>query len=152
VIKSDQFNRLSFEHIAVLYLILESPITNEGAWKAMIWPEIRRIYSPDLEPPNLPRNPGDCEILFQVFVGPKDDEGEEAFSFTVMTASRFTKDSDAQWGRGKLIVAAFEWPAVIQAVAELLAQCARPSWGEVVAELNKELIWDFDGYKPADSS
>jgi hypothetical protein len=37
-------------------------------------------------------------------------------------------------------------------VAELLAQCARPSWGEVVAELNKELIWDFDGYKPADAS
>jgi hypothetical protein len=37
-------------------------------------------------------------------------------------------------------------------VAELLAQCARPTWGEVVTELNKELIWDFDGYKPADAS
>jgi hypothetical protein len=118
----------------------------------MIWPEIRRIYSPDLEPPNLPKNPADCEILFQVFVGPKENEGEEAFSFTVITAGRFVKDAEAQWGRGKLIVAAFEWAAVIHAVAELLAQCARPTWGEVVTELNKELIWDFDGYKPADAS
>src|SRR5688572_32151486 len=59
----------------------------------MIWPEIRRISSPDLEPPNLPKNPADCEILFQLFVGPKDDEGEEAVSFTVMTAARLAKDS-----------------------------------------------------------
>ena len=70
----------------------------------------------------------------------------------MITAGRFVKDAEAQWGRGKLIVATFEWAAVIQAVAELLAQCARPTWGEVVTELNKELIWDFDGYKPADAS
>jgi len=119
--------------------------------KKMIYPEIRQIHSPDLEPPNLPQDPSDCEILFRMLIGPKDGEGEETFNFTVVTAARFAKGSEARWGRGKLIVAAFDWSAVAEAVAKLLAQCARPTWGEVVAELNKELLWEFDGYKPADA-
>ena len=117
----------------------------------MICPEIRRIYSPDLDPPNLPEDPNNCEIFFQVFIGPKDGEGEEAFNFEVVSAAHFAESSEAQWGRGKLIVAVFEWSAVVQAVAKLLAQCARPTWGEVVAELNKELRWEFDGQRPADA-
>jgi hypothetical protein len=117
----------------------------------VVCPEIRRIHSPDLEPPNLPEDPSDCEVLFQVVIGPKDGEGEEAFSFTVVTPARFAKASEARWGRGRLIVPMFEWAVVAQAIAKLLAQCACRTWGEVVAELNKELLWEFDGYKPADA-
>lgn len=117
----------------------------------MICPEIRRIHSPDLAPPDLPQDPSDCEIFFQVFIGPKDGDGEECFNFTVVTGARFARGSEARWGRGKLLVSVFEWSAVAQAIAKLLAQCARPSWGEVVAELNKELLWQFEGYKPADA-
>jgi hypothetical protein len=117
----------------------------------MIYPEIRRIHSPDLEPPHLPKDPSDCEILFQLVIGPKDGEGEEAFNFVVITPAHFARGSEARWGRGKLIVPAFEWSVLAQAIAKLLAQCARPTWGEVVAELNKELFWQFDGYKSADA-
>ena len=117
----------------------------------MICPEIRRIYSPDLDPPNLPEDPSNCEISFHAFIGARDGKGEEAFNFTVVSAARFAEALEAQWGRGKLIVATFEWSTVIQAVAKLLAQCARPTWGEVVAELDKELIWKFDRHEPADA-
>lgn len=117
----------------------------------MVYPEIRQIHSPDLEPPNLPADPSDCEICFQVVIGPRSGEGEEAFNFTVATAARFARASEAQWGRGKLIVPVFEWPVLAQGVAKLLARCARPTWGEVVAELNKELLWEFDGHKPVDA-
>ncbi len=117
----------------------------------MICPEIRHIRSPDLEPPNLPADPIDCAIVFHVLIGPMDGEGEEAFSFTVTTAARFTAATEARWGRGNLIVPIFDWAVVVQAVAQLLAHCARPTWGEVVAELNKELLWEFDGYKPTDA-
>jgi len=117
----------------------------------MICPEIRHIHSPDLDPPNLPADPSNCEISFQAFIGPKDGEGEEIFNFTVVTAARFAEASEAQWGRGKLILATFEWSAVVRAVAKLLAECARPTWGEVVAELNKELLWKSDGNKVGDA-
>ncbi|GEM_PF-830514 len=114
----------------------------------MIYPEIRNIHSPDLEPPNLPDDPGDCEISFEVFIGPKDGEGEEAFQFTVITPARLARRGEARWGRGKLILPFFEWAAVAQSVAKLLAQCGRPTWGEVTSELNKELLWEFDGRQP----
>jgi Immunity protein 8 len=114
----------------------------------MICPEIRHIYSPDLEPPDMPRDPSDCEIAFQAFIGPKEGEGEEAFTFTVVTSARLVRESEVRWGRGKLIVPEFEWSTVVQALAQLLANCARPSWNEVAEELNKELIWEFDGCKP----
>jgi len=110
----------------------------------MIYPEIRSIHSADLEPPNLPADPSDCEIFFQVIVGPKDGEGEEAFHFTVATPLSLARRPEAQWGRGKLIIPAFDWPGVVQAIAELFARCASPTWREVKAELNKELLSEFD--------
>lgn len=123
---------------------------SEGVCK-VICPQVRRIYSPDLDPPQLPDDPSDCEVFFRLFIGPTDGEGEEAFSFTVVTAARLSRGAEARWGRGKLIVPVFEWPMVAQAIAKLLAQSARPTWGEVVAELNKELVWEFDGHKPTDA-
>jgi hypothetical protein len=117
----------------------------------MIYPEIRHIHSPDLEPPNLPEDSSDCEISFQVIVGPKDGEEEEAFHFTVATPLSLARSPEAQWGRGKLIIPAFDWSAVAQAIAQLFARCACPTWREVKAELNKELLSDFDGPRPSDS-
>jgi hypothetical protein len=117
----------------------------------MIYPEIRRIHSPDLEPPNLPEDPSDCEILFQVIVGPKDEEGEETFHFVVVTPLHLAKSAEPQWGRGKLVVPMFDWAAVVQAIAMLFARCACPTWREVKIELNKELLSEFDGQKPIDS-
>lgn len=110
----------------------------------MVYPEIRHIHSPDLQPPNLPEDPLDCEIAFQAFIGPRDGEGEEAFNFSVVTPARLARSPMARWGRGILVIVTFEWTAVIQAVATLLASCARPTWKEVAVELNKELRWEFD--------
>jgi hypothetical protein len=117
----------------------------------MIYPEIRRIHSPDLEPPNLPEDPSDCEISFQVSVGPKDGEGEETFYFTVVTPLSLARNSEAEWGRGKLLVPMFDWAAVAQAIAKLFARCACPTWSEVKIELSKELLSEFAGHKPADA-
>jgi Immunity protein 8 len=110
----------------------------------MIYPEIRHIHSPDLDPPNLPADATNCEIRFNALIGPKDGDGQETFTFTVVTAGRVASAPEAQWGRGKLLLATFAWSSVVQAVAKLLAQAARPTWGETVAELNKELLWESD--------
>jgi hypothetical protein len=117
----------------------------------MIYPEIRNIHSPDLEPPNLPEDPTDCEVSFQVLVGPKDGEGEEVFNFTVVTPIRLAQSVEPQWGRGKLVVLKFDWQVVAQAIAKLFAHCGRPTWKEIVEELNRQLRSDLDGNKPADS-
>jgi hypothetical protein len=117
----------------------------------MIYPEIRLIHSPDLEPPQLPADPYDCEVYFQVVIGPAGAPGEERFGFTVVTPARLAHTLEASWGRGRLIIAAFDWQGVIQAVAKLLASAARPTWDEVAAELGRSLLWEFDQSADADA-
>lgn len=106
----------------------------------MIFPELRSIHSPDLEPPQLPPNPADCEVAFEAIIGPKGSPGEEAFRFLVVTPASFRRVPGATWGRGRLVVEAFDWQVVVTAVAELLFRCARPTWAEALAELTHELM------------
>jgi len=105
----------------------------------MIYPEIRDFVSPDLVPPELPPHPADCAVQFRAVIGPKDGAGAEAFTFTVVTPAYLARTLGHTWGRGYLIVDVFGWEIVVRAVAQLLAQCARPTWREVSAELNREL-------------
>lgn len=106
---------------------------------SLVHPEIRNIHSPDLEPPKLPDDPFDCEIRFNALIGARETTGEESFTFTVITPVRLAKSADPTWGRGRLIMPAFEWSAVAQALAALLAVSARPTWKEVTGELTREL-------------
>lgn len=115
----------------------------------MIQPELRHIASPDLEPPALPPDPADCAVVFQALIGPRDGEGAEAFTFTVVTAAHLARTLGHTWGRGYLIVDTFDWNIVVRAVAQLLAQCAASTWGEVTILLNRELVWDADRGEPA---
>jgi hypothetical protein len=114
----------------------------------MIYPEIRNIVSPDLEPPNLPDDPTDCEVAFQVLVGPKDGVEEEVFSFTVVTPVRLAQAVEPRWGHGRLVVLRFDWQLVAQAIAQLFANCGRETWGEVRAELSKQLLGGTNGEPP----
>ena len=105
----------------------------------MIQPELREITSQDLLPPALPPDPSDCAVQFRALIGPRDGEGSEAFGFTVVTPAQLARTLGHTWGRGYLIVEVFDWHIVVRAVAQLLAQCAAPTWDEALIELNKEL-------------
>jgi hypothetical protein len=105
----------------------------------MVSPELRHIVSPDLEPPALPAVPADCAVHFQAVIGPRGGEGAEAFAFIVATPAYLQRMPGPTWGRGHLIVPEFDWTVVVQAIAQLLARCARPTWDEVAAQLDREL-------------
>jgi hypothetical protein len=106
----------------------------------MIYPELRNIRSVDLEPPAMPDDPLECEVHFEITVGPKEQPDEESYTFSVVTAAFLARYPGAQWGRGKLIVPSFDWALVITAVAQLLAECTRPTWNESAAVLAQELV------------
>lgn len=107
----------------------------------MIQPELRGIQSPDLVPPALPPDPSDCAVRFDALLAPQGEPeaAAEAYGFIVVTPSQLRQLSAPTWGRGLLIVPAFDWAMVVQAVAQFLVQCARPTWDEVRAELRREL-------------
>jgi hypothetical protein len=114
----------------------------------MIFPQLKRLHSPDLERPNLPIDVSDCAVFVQAEIG-ADEPGYESFSFTAVTPAHLKREDCSRWGRGYLLVSSFSWEGVETFLSSLLTRAARESWSEVAAELNKELVWEFDNYRGA---
>lgn len=112
-----------------------------------MFPELKRLVSPDLERGTLPPNPKDCSVFLEAEVGPVGAEGADIFGFTVVTPEAVAKCRERRWGRGYLLLMEFTWEEAEQAVSRLLAQCTGASWQEIAWKLNKELLWEFDGYR-----
>lgn len=102
-------------------------------------PQLLQIVSPDLEPPGLPPDPYDCSVRFEVVIGPKDGAGAEAFAFAVTTPAWLAHRPEPLWGRGHVVMAAFDWGLLKRSLAELLTRCSRGTWESTVAELRKYL-------------
>jgi hypothetical protein len=109
----------------------------------MIYPELRQIRSLDLDPPALPADPRACAVRFEVIIGPRGGPEREAYAFTVVTPGALEHLDGGQWGRSCLLLPVFDWDLVKQALAQLLATCARSSWDEVATELSRELRWQL---------
>ena len=112
----------------------------------MIIPILKGLHSPDLERPRIPADVSDCAVFIQALVGPAGN-GQEAFSFTVVTPEFLKHEDCPRWGRGYLVLTTFRWEAVESSVAKLLRHAVRETWSEVAAELNKELHWEFENYR-----
>jgi len=114
----------------------------------MIRPILKHLHSPDLNEPALPPDPGNCTVFIQAMIGPDDEIGEESFGLEVVTATYLREHDRPQSGRGVLVLDSFDWRAVRSFIEERLSKAARESWSEIGEELNKELHWEFDNYKP----
>jgi len=108
----------------------------------VIQPELRHIRSLDLEQPALPPDPQDCAVRFEVLIGPRGGPESESFTFTAVTPGHLARIAGGRWGRGSLMLAAFQWDSVTRAIAQLLVASARPTWDEVATELNRVLDWE----------
>ena len=114
----------------------------------MITPQLRNLYSNALEPPALPADPANCSIHFQASIGPSEGEGEEVFTFAVVTPKYLAHNGLPCWGRGLLIVEQFSWPTLERALARLLAHAPRGTWQEVAQALHHDLHWENSNSQP----
>ena len=113
----------------------------------MIIPELKSIFSPDLEYGQLPNKKENCSVFIELTIGPKDKKGEEIFSFTAITPKFILDNLSINWGRGYLILKEFSWEEIEKSVTRLLNHCSGKNWDEVSAKLNKELRWEFENYQ-----
>jgi hypothetical protein len=112
-----------------------------------IVPEIKSITSPDLPYGSVPAEPDNCSVFIETTIGPKGKEGEEIFSFTVVTPKYLALNPESRWGRGYLIVSQFSWSTIESMLGRLLIRAYRDSWSEAAKILSKELEWEFDNYQ-----
>lgn len=110
--------------------------------------ELRYLHSPDLEEPSLPPDPRNCSVAIQALIGPDDGPGEESFQFEVITRHHLNQSSGTRWGRGLLILDSFDWNVVRDLLRARLAIATGETWHDVAVQLNKELLWEFDDYRP----
>ena len=113
----------------------------------MIVPELKSIVSPDLKYGQFPDDVENCSVFIELTIGPKDNEGEEVFSFTAVTSKYILNNFTNSWGRGYLIIKKFSWQEIELTINKLLAHCWADDWIGVTNKLKNELHWEFDNYK-----
>jgi hypothetical protein len=111
----------------------------------MIVPKLKALSSPDLTRPDLPDDIFNCGVFCEAEIGP-EETGGDIFSFTVVTPEFLKRENSSRWGRGYLVVSAFDWEKVELAVRKLLDHVTRETWNDVAIELSKELHSEFDNY------
>jgi len=115
----------------------------------MIFPKLVSFSSADLDTGAMPPDPEHCLVPVTATIGPTGSSAGDNFSFLVATPSALAESGTVGWGRGILIVESFSWADVERSINRLLAHAARDTWQEVAHALNKELLWEFDGYQPS---
>ena len=114
---------------------------------ATVFAELKSLHSPDLPQGQEPADPSDAAVLFEASIGPKDQQGEEIFTFVAITPRALARDHGDRWGRGYLIVSQVSWGAVEAAVRKLLSHCSGETWSHVAEGLNREMHWEFEAYR-----
>lgn len=113
--------------------------------------EIRRFHSPDVRdltqwtPPDLQ----DFGILLQVLIGPKGQQGEEAFDFVVCSPAWLLKDRGAKsviFGSHHILLFEYNFDRLQEALTKLVTGVSGSSWNELAQKLSRYGRWEFEDY------
>ena len=110
-----------------------------------------KIYSHELNEPELPEEPHCCCVMMYADIGPKGSEGADNFHFSVVTPNFLALHPETRWGTGYLLVPEFSWPAVERMVQRMVSSTSAPTWQEAAQKLCRYMSWEFDNYQPHES-
>jgi hypothetical protein len=114
---------------------------------SLLIPEVKTLFSPDLEYGSLPDDVEECAVFCEVEIGIQGEEGANIFSFTAVTPKFLWAQQGYRRGKGLLIVDSFSWEVVEAALDKLLSHCSGTDWLEVTGKLTKTLNWEYENYK-----
>jgi hypothetical protein len=111
---------------------------------------LRALVSPDVElSSGLPDDPQHFCILVQALVGPRDQVGEESFSFSVCTPKwlqSYVSKNRFLFGSHYLIVDCYDYSLISGAISDLCQRTSGSSWNEVAEKLSRYGAWEFEDY------
>lgn len=113
---------------------------------------LKDIMSPDVPDlatytPNAPDNFG---LLFQLFIGPENEIGEESFQLVVCTPTWLATHYKSGFiiGRHHLVVFTYDYNAILDFITSQITQCTGNTWKEIAIKLSRFAHWEFEDYKP----
>lgn len=103
-----------------------------------------------VQPPHVPEDPQDFELLFMALIGDREDETEsrgEWFDFVVCTPRRLERNLREKpyvFGRYLLVVEEWDEAGIVQAIRNLCATAPVADWDTVADYLLRYGSWEFD--------
>jgi len=114
--------------------------------------KLKRIHSPDIDITNFwPEDEENFGFLLQLFVGPDDSEGDEAFGLVVCTPNWLLQQNPGGivFGANHLLVSHFDLAAVESYVQEYCRRCVGSTWIEVAQRVSRVALSEFQDYQPS---
>ena len=111
--------------------------------------EIKRLHSPDVDDVYQYVASGPFCLLVQLFIGPKNAQGEESFDLTVCSPSWLALQNKPMIsGEYMLIMKEFSSRAILNFVQLALNEIRGDSWAQIAQKLGRIAKWEFQDYTP----
>ncbi|MBK9495173.1 MAG: hypothetical protein IPO08_11700 [Xanthomonadales bacterium] len=110
--------------------------------------ELKGIFSPEYNKPEIPHEPDCCAVLMHADVGIAGREGADNFTFTVVTPKFLAKWPETRWGRGYLLMPEFSWQEAERMVSRLVSSVSAETWEQAAGQLCQFMEWEFENYQP----
>ncbi len=115
--------------------------------------ELKRLHSPDVHDLRSfkPSDPATFSVFVQAMIGPEGDDSSESFDLTVCTPEWLAAKVEGEGpmlGLHHIVVSAFDYDALFNAVQAFCSRCEGASWEEVGAKVGRLGRWEFDEYRP----
>jgi hypothetical protein len=111
--------------------------------------ELKRLFSTEITPPEIPEDPTCCSVLIYADIGEAGKESADQFNFLIVTPLFLLAHPDVQWGKGYLLMPEFSWAEIENRVQQLVSSISADSWDEATNKLSKYLEWEFEDYQHA---
>jgi hypothetical protein len=97
-------------------------------------------------------DPDVCSVRISVDIGiDGQEEGVNFFYIQVVTPTYLQTHGSPRWGKGILVVNAFDWDEVERLIEEQVAGITAGTWDEAVRTLSHYLDWEYEGMRSVDA-
>ena len=117
-----------------------------------IYPVLKSLSSPDALSLDqfCPQVGSEFNLLLEASFGPRNDAGEEVFSFEICSPEWIKRQAGKGLlvGRHKIVAEKFDLAEITAFLDNLASRCAASSWPEAAQKLGQYGHWEFEDYVP----
>lgn len=114
--------------------------------------EIKSIHSPDIDDllEYQPEKTDNFSFLLQLFIGPKNEKGEESFNLVVCTPKwliEHHQKDEILMGYHYLLMFEYNFERLMGWLQQYVSSCTGHTWNECAKKLSRLGKWEFENYK-----
>jgi len=116
--------------------------------------ELKGLRSLELEDNLINYWPADAlnfSCWIRAMIGPKDQNGSEAFDMLVCTPTWLQNElasNKVLSGKGMIIVEEYDYDVILSYVEKKIMACNDKDWSESAIKLSRFSFWEYENYQP----